>query len=122
MKTKTTKNRQKARSSAAPGSALREAAELLRDHLLNSPAICPELDIPDDVWLPFQAALDSPTVTRLNDVAERLACRLRLWTTADGEMLCSEDAEALKEWDALSSNDQALPRGGAEMTSNETQS
>lgn len=47
-------------SCAAPGSALREAAELLRDHLLHFPAICPELDIPDDVWLPFQAALDSP--------------------------------------------------------------
>lgn len=48
---------------------------------------------------------DIGTVIRLNAVAENLASRLRLWTTGDGEMLCSEDADALKEWDALSSND-----------------
>lgn len=45
---------------------------------------------------------DIEAVKRLNDVAERLAHRLRLWSTGTGEMLCSEDEEALKEWDALS--------------------
>lgn len=47
---------------------------------------------------------DIEKVTRLIDVAEQLASRLRLWKISNGEMLCSEDAEALKAWDSLSSN------------------
>ena len=54
---------------------------------------------------------DIETVTRLNDVAEQLANRLRLWSTDDGEMLCAEDAAALKEWDALSPNAPASANG-----------
>lgn len=49
---------------------------------------------------------DIEKVTRIIDAAEHIAARLRLWKVSDGEMLCSEDAEALKAWDALTAPDQ----------------
>lgn len=45
---------------------------------------------------------DIDKVERLIASAEHLASRLRLWSISNGDMLCSGDAEALKEWDALS--------------------
>ena len=47
---------------------------------------------------------DIAKVERLIDCASNLAARLRLWSLSGGETLCSEDAAALKEWDAISSN------------------
>lgn len=44
---------------------------------------------------------DIEKVRKLLSAAESLANRLRLWSLPTGEMLCSGDAEALAEWEAL---------------------
>ena len=48
---------------------------------------------------------DVEKIRSVVDAAEALAARLRLWRVSDGNMLCEGDADALKEWDALSAND-----------------
>lgn len=56
---------------------------------LNSQATTPEMR---DVVTALGAAADTI------EAAEHLAARLKLWSLSDGEMICSEDAAAIKDW------------------------
>jgi len=61
----------------------------------------------DDSAMGYLAQLRDPVAelqadnARISDAGERLAARLRLWSISSGDMMCSEDADSLREWDSV---------------------